>query len=1017
MQNGISIEPSIVSLLEGIEYQVLCGESVEELQVTSVSADSRKVSGGGLFIAVKGIAVDGHRFIGSAIESGAAAVIADRNNKYLEAVECDDAVILTVDDTAELLGRIAARFYSNPAEQLNMTAVTGTNGKTTVTYLMEHVLNEVGVKTGVIGTVEYRYRDHDGQIIRYPAPFTTPDPILFHEKLKEMADAGVSHVLMEVSSHALQQRRLGPVTFKNAVFTNLSQDHLDYHGSMEEYFEAKSILFKKHLAPGSSVVVFDPGPERMDKKRWADRVRRLCGERGMDVGICGSGDDARVKHISSSFQKNGMSVVFYDGQGTQRLLKSPLVGRFNVENLLVSIAALEQAGIDMDVVCESLSLAAGAPGRLQRVEFPEEIEGRPLVLVDYAHTPDALENVLETVKSLPHRNLFCVFGCGGDRDRTKRPKMGAIGARFSDVAVVTDDNPRSEDPTSIRVEVVSGVLSEGMELKNGNWLLERDASERGCVEIGGRRDAIKAAVCSATGDDIVLIAGKGHERYQVTGGGRIFFDDYLEAQESSLCWNVAMIATATGGRIIKRKSISCGCFSAVSTDTRTIRKNDVFVALKGENFDGHQFVESAVDSGAGCIVVSGSGDYRDLDADVVAVADTLQALGDLARWRRRLLERISEPVVVGITGSCGKTTVKEMTGAIFSRHWPEVQEEPSGRVMKTDGNFNNLIGLPLSLLPATVRHRGIVLEMGMNRPGEILRLTEIADPTIGCITNIHGAHLEGLGSIEGVARAKGELFQQMGSNSIMVVNLDDELVVERSRMHQRPVVSYSVSEPGGSDLPDVWATEIDSDSRGHLSFTLHVRKEQVRVTIGSPGLHNCSNACGAAAIAHAAGIGIETIAAGLRDFGPASNRMEYLETPGGINILNDTYNANPASMASALDTLAKLPCGARAAFLGDMLELGHESPRLHRDLGRKVAESGVDYLGVVGAFSEDIVNGAAEAGLSPDKITVFKDKKRGVDWISQLVHSGRLNRGDWLLVKASRGLALDTAVAQIMLKC
>ena len=553
----------------------------DHLQVTSISADSRKVQKGSLFVAVSGETTDGHRYVGDAIKAGASAVIV--NEWFFDDMHCpeSDVPIIGVKDSKDLLGLIASRFYGDPAERMIMVGITGTNGKTTITYLMEHVLAESGVKTGVIGTVEYRYPGPDGKMIRYPAPYTTPDPVILHERLKEMADAGVSHVLMEVSSHALQQKRLGPILFSAGIFTNLSQDHLDYHPSMDEYFKVKCTLFEHHMRPGAAVMIYRPGSDDLGKEVWAKQVCSRCDLLGLESVICGNNPDAYIRYLQSNFEKSGMSIVFNDCQQIQRLLKSPLVGRFNVENLLLSLAALGKMGLETDFICESLSSAQGAPGRLQCIEIPPECIGKPLILIDFAHTPDALQNVLETVKTLPHKTLFCVFGCGGDRDRGKRPKMGRIGALLADVAIITDDNPRTEEPAAIRTEVVKGARDSGRELKDIAWLLNRDVSEPGFVEISLRGEAIKAAICAADENDIVVIAGKGHEQYQITAKGKQFFDDCLVAKESCLAWDVESVTEAVGGIIIQRGRP--GCLGDVSTDTRTIANNDIFVALKGDS--------------------------------------------------------------------------------------------------------------------------------------------------------------------------------------------------------------------------------------------------------------------------------------------------------------------------------------------------------------------------------------------------------------------------------------------------
>jgi MurE/MurF fusion protein len=438
------------------------------------------------------------------------------------------------------------------------------------------------------------------------------------------------------------------------------------------------------------------------------------------------------------------------------------------------------------------------------------------------------------------------------------------------------------------------------------------------------------------------------------------------------------------------------------------------------------------------------------------VDDTLEALGDLAAHRRQVMKSLnrspvidlpssaepgsrdmaetapasgrdkglrpqSPPLVVGITGSCGKTTVKEMVAAIFEQHWPSPDGDahppsplPSNQVLKTRGNFNNLIGLPLSLLPLGPGHRAAVLEMGMNRPGEIARLARIADPDIACIVNVHAAHLQGLHSLEGVARAKEELFAACGRDTVLVVNLDDPLVRACAANYGQKRVHYGTALDGVQPAPQVWATDIYKAGDGTQDFILHIHGETAAVSLHIPGVHNVSNGVAAAAIGHAAGIDIGDIAAGLGAFRSADKRMQMVRGKGGLNILNDTYNANPASMRAGLATLGDQAGGQKLAIIGDMLELGPTSAQAHREVGRYAATLALDFLALVGEFAPETAAGAAMAGLENEKIRIFGEKKEAASWIEELLETGGLQAGDWLLVKGSRGMRLEEVVAQLL---
>lgn len=459
-------------------------------------------------------------------------------------------------------------------------------------------------------------------------------------------------------------------------------------------------------------------------------------------------------------------------------------------------------------------------------------------------------------------------------------------------------------------------------------------------------------------------------------------------------WTMETVLAATGGQLLgqQRQVI----FRSVCTDTRSLESGDLFVALAGENFDGTAFAAEAVAKGAAGLVLNRP-PVSPVPVPVVLVPDTLKALGDLAGWRRARLPNLR---VLAITGSSGKTSVKEMTASILARKFP---------ILKTSGNFNNLVGLPLSLLPVDGRHRLAVLEMGMNRPGEIARMTEIAAPDLACINNIQSAHLLGLDDLSGVARAKEELFAGLKPEAIMVVNLDDPLVREMAKRYPQARITF-----GRHRQAQVRATQIRSGSAKGISFTLHLSMAQIRVRLRCVGRHNVLNALAAAALAHGVGIDAEDIRLGLEEFTPYDKRLQIEELPDGLRVVNDTYNANPASMLAALETVQELRRHQRAVVvLGDMLELGRESRAAHRFIGAAVARLGFDYLLAFGAFAEELVEAAREAGLGAERCLVFASKPKIVAFLKELQGSDRLGSGDWLLVKGSRGVRMETVIAEL----
>ena len=457
-------------------------------------------------------------------------------------------------------------------------------------------------------------------------------------------------------------------------------------------------------------------------------------------------------------------------------------------------------------------------------------------------------------------------------------------------------------------------------------------------------------------------------------------------------WTLSQVLLATGGRFV------CGAseanFRAISTDTRTLQPGDLFVALSGEHFDGREFVKEAVRKGAAGVIVSSMVEEK-LPVPVILVADPLEALGDLAAYRRASMPNLQ---VIALTGSSGKTTVKEMCAAILKEEY---------NVLKTEGNLNNLIGLPLTLLRVDACHDVAVLEMGMNRPGEIARMTDIADPDIACIVNIQGAHLAGLHSIDGVARAKGELFKGGKSWAKFCVNIDDKRVRALARNCSQEQITF-----GRSRNAYVRATHVRNLGEEGMLFTLHVGSEKVRITIRSLGEHNIGNALAAAAMAHAAGVKAEQIAQGLKSFTPYDKRLQ-METIGGLKIINDCYNANPASMLAALETVRAMKKNKKSvAILGDMLELGETSESAHRRLGETAACKAFDYLFAYGQFARKVVEGALDARMTMKQAKQMENKEDIVEAIVKLIALGELGSGDLVLVKGSRGMRMETIIEQ-----
>ncbi|MCA0753824.1 UDP-N-acetylmuramoyl-L-alanyl-D-glutamate--2,6-diaminopimelate ligase [Paenibacillus sp. N4] len=470
-----------------------------EIELTGIGNDSRKIVPGSLFICLKGRTVDSHDFAPQAVAGGAAALIVERELAL-------GVPQLVVRDSRLAMAVIANHYYRYPSQTLRLIGVTGTNGKTTTTYLIEQILNACGLSSGVIGTIELRYSGRS-----FPMSGTTPQTLQLQQYLSRMLEAGTQYCAMEVSSHALEQGRVKGCRFRTAVFTNLTQDHLDYHETMNRYAAAKGLFFSrlgnvyaaKEQDRSYAVLNADDPLSAAYSELTASEVVTY----GID-----SDADVRATNIRITAQGTSFHVSTFRGEADVTL---QMAGKFNVYNALAAITAVLLEGVELNAITAGLSAIPGVPGRVEAVNAGQSFA----VIVDYAHTPDGLENVLRAVQQFAGKRIISVFGCGGDRDRTKRPLMGQIAAKYSDYSIVTSDNPRTEPPARILKDIEAGLIHQRI-----------DSSKYELIE--DRRAAIQKAVEMASPGDVVLIAGKGHETYQEINGVKHPFDDRIAAKEA-----------------------------------------------------------------------------------------------------------------------------------------------------------------------------------------------------------------------------------------------------------------------------------------------------------------------------------------------------------------------------------------------------------------------------------------------------------------------------------------------------
>ncbi|HEX2539600.1 MAG TPA: bifunctional UDP-N-acetylmuramoyl-L-alanyl-D-glutamate--2,6-diaminopimelate ligase MurE/UDP-N-acetylmuramoyl-tripeptide--D-alanyl-D-alanine ligase MurF [Caldimonas sp.] len=1004
-------------------------------EVRALASDSRRVEPGSAFIAWPGHVGDGRAYVGAALAAGAGACLVEAEG--VEAFGFDaEPRVGACRGLKAAAGDIASRFLEVPSARLEVIAITGTNGKTSTTWWVAQALGQLGRRCGVIGTLGIGVPPHagasagDGQGEVRSTGLTTPDPVTLQKALRDFVDGGFAACAIEASSIGIAEHRLAGTRVAIAVFTNFTQDHLDYHGDMAAYWQAKAQLF---AWPGLKAAVVN-----LDDAHGVSLADSLAAT-SVETWTISSRAEARLRAVNIEHRADGLAFEVVEGEARVSIA-TPLIGDFNVVNVLCVVGSLRAMGVGLADSARACAGLRPVPGRMQRVVAEDESSPgtpateQPEVVVDYAHTPDALEKALAALAPLARQRggtLWCVFGCGGNRDPGKRPLMGAIACRLAGRVVLTSDNPRLESPERILAQILAGAIGHE----------EVDVIEN-------RAEAIQHAVGSAGPRDVVLIAGKGHEDYQDAGGQKTPFSD---ASEAASALRRRTVAAATGGaerrrgkrgptagadrrrggraaavaaeRRLGQASPASGAappaadvppmatlgelaallrdarlvgdpatpIGRVHSDTRSLAAGDLFVALRGERFDAHEFLASA--RAAGAVAAIAEHGLAAAGLPGLEVGDTRAALGALgAAWRRRF-----QLPLVAVAGSNGKTTVTQMIASIF-RAWH------GDAAFATQGNLNNDIGVPLTLLRlrdrADLRHRVAVVELGMNHPGEIARLAAMAAPSVGLVNNAQREHLEFMADVDAVARENGAVIAALDAQGVAVFPADDaHAPTWRAIAGERRVFTFALDAGATVSGQAQWHAEAGA---GHWSVRAQTPAGVLAFELHVAGIHNVRNALAATAGAMAAGCPLDAVAAGLARFAPVRGRSHVRRiVRDGVErtLVDDSYNANPDSVRAAIDVLAALP-GPRWLVLGDMGEVGDQGPAFHREVGAFAAERRIEHLWAAGPESASTV-------------APFPGARRFADAAGLIAALGEAPAFASVLVKGSRFMQMERVVAAL----
>jgi murE/murF fusion protein len=786
------------------------------------------------------------------------------------------------------------------------------------------------------------------------------DSLSLHKNLQILARNKVNYVILEASSHGLQQKRLNNLNINTGIFTNLSHDHLDYHKSMKSYFNSKMYLFKNLLKKNSTIITDEENKE-------FKFIKNIANKRKIKKFTIGS-TSGNIKVLDNKCKRN-KQIVKIAFNSEVFVVTIPLIGYFQIKNLLMAVLAAINCGLSAKKIFRQIYKIKPVSGRLECIA---NLKNNSNVIVDFAHTPEALEQSLIALKKQFKKEIIIVFGCGGDRDKKKRSVMGRIAKKYCRKIFVTDDNPRNENPKNIRNSIIKGC-------------------RKSAVDIGNRRKAIKTAIYELESNEILLVAGKGHEKTQDYGNKIINFSDKKIIKEiikkrkfnfKKNYWTNYIFKKA-----FNKSKLKNVYYNGVSINSKTIKKNNLFFAIHGKNTDGHNFVKEAIKKGAARLVISKK--INDLSNNkVIKVQNTFTTLNDLAKATRDC----SSAKILGITGSVGKTTLKNLIGFALKSY---------GKVYYSPHSYNNKYGVPLSLSNLKKNTDYGVFEIGMDKKGEINNLSKIVKPEIAIINNISEAHFKNFKTLKDIAKAKAEIINNILKGGSIILNKDDKFFGFLSKIAQKKrikIISF-----GCKNNADIFLLGIQRFKNYYILKVIVKNKIFYFKTKNSTN-NFVSNALACISALYAFNLDLKKMKNKFTNFTIPDGR-------GDIKVVNkfkkifkfidESYNANPLSMKSAIKNMnyyKRKGNAKKLVLLGDMLELGKKTKKLHKELSTVINRSGVDKVFVYGKYIKETFNSLS----AKKKGKVFNNLSEAYDHLSKILHNN-----DLLMVKGSNATGLN----------
>ncbi len=932
-------------------------KNYRKFSFSGISFDTKSIKKNNIFFAIKGNTIDGNKFIPKAIKKGSKIIVTEKKVNLLQ----NGILYIHAKNIRKLLAETAFKIYNKKPK--NLIAVTGTNGKSSVSDFYYQILKLNNKKAASIGTLGVKSKR-----INLNLSNTTIDPIKLAKILTKLKAQKVENVIMEASSHGLKQNRLDGLKFNSAIFTNLSQDHLDYHKNLKNYLKAKLYLFENLIQKKGNVITDQLIPEFKNIKK---------------ITI-----NKKLKLHTLNDKKNNLELLSHNFKGEGQVfriklnslildLNLNLIGKVQLKNVLMAIIAAKYSGVSLNKILNTIPKLKSVEGRFEKIG---KIKNQSKVILDYAHTPDALKTCLLNLREqFPTKAISVLFGCGGNRDQNKRSKMGKIASDFADSIILTNDNPRFENPQKIRRDIKKGIKKKKI------------------TETSNRAIAINQAIHNLNSGDILLVAGKGHEKTQDIGNKKIFFSDRkvilnaIKNKNNNLSNNLKLNVVKEA---VKNKKLSLSTsLKTARINSQEVIKNDIFFAIRGKKNDGNKYVAQSFKRKASLAVVNKIQNKLNKSRQI-KVKDTLKFLTDVSKTFRKSIDTN----IIAITGSCGKTTLKELLGNVLSK---------ITKVSISPKSYNNKFGVPLSLFNLKQNDEFGILEVGMDKKGEIDYLSNIIEPDVGVITNINYAHAKNFKNIKQIALAKSEIINNIKPNGYVVLNADDSFFQLHKKIAKKKkikVISFGIK----SQKADIKLINIKIFGK-KFKLNIKLNNKKKHFILSNDFQNNIYNTLAALAV----------ISIYKNIFKLNENIFLNFKIPEGrgdysvlkinnkkINLIDQSYNSNPLSLKSAIKNFDKINSKKSNKYLliGDMLELGSHSKKLHKSIAPIINQTKIDKVFVKGKLASIIFENISKA----KKGRILFNKSQIIELIRK-----DLNNNDYLMIKASLATGFNDIVKDL----